>query len=1424
MINGLFGALDRNSWNTSLLIIFLLVFFNVTKAEGQNQPPFLLQRDCLQFDKGDIQWAEGAKEKWDKEKQPANGPYPFSGWTEYSFEVPRTGWYTLHFKEWNNFAHSLYLDGKRLYYGGIAGWPGQPQPKTTDGVKAANLPLSAGKHVLRFERLGRVGFPAGFPRSMELRESQGKPSETISAKIAGQAVLRSGEKFVLEITAGGSSSPAEYEIIMRNGLTGAEKVLEKISFPAGSARETRRLEIPCSEEGVFSLQCRIGKDILQPCEFQASYVVIDTKTQPAVAKDSEKTLVHEIDCISNTVDGKPVIEGTNYWECNGKTRINESAAGKYRETNDGRGEGVEVDKQVPASNFSGFAYLLDIEPGDQPYMLEIEHPDDDWRSVCVSLADVDSMKDQKGFMPPQSGYETGGIFPLSMKMLTHRMIFWSNSKQLHVGIVSARIGRRAGASKIRIYRVGTLPSLAENHIGNRIFASWMEEKDRWHIHFNTPKQFSEIERDYIGIKRWVELLNYTGMNGLWPTEAAYQQCTYDSQKLKGYLPKSHDAVRISALMCEKYRMGYIPEIFLGKQGYFNSKVIPSTDENPSDLYDFTYQGISLSNPDLVGGVLWPSWNIMHPKVQQVMLDIYGELAAKVADSPAFAGMSGRLGGWLWDGLYSVSSLQWGYGDWNIAQFEKDTGVKTPGKAGDPARFEQRFDFLTSGDMRAKWIQWRAGRVTEFLRKLRDSARGGRSDVTLFLCGDGRTDEVHGSVVVPGDMRQRFLEMGIDLERLSKEEGIAIVPGGGYGRGKSATYLAEQKAYDAFLDPKVKAIGYGKDRSFYFYGQYTEWGSEFPLKKLGDPLKNYWYTGASDAVGDKSLERLAVVLADEDTMFVREGGYGYTYGDRDIRGKWLQEFTALPRTPFVPLAEARDPVAVWYSKKSDQLPVASNQQNPNTNNQSLITDNFFFYAVNRERYPVRITLELASAKDVVSISTGKAETLAGGKLVLDLQPFELRSFKAAPGASITSALTEVPDTAVVDVKKHLAFCQDLADEISAGAYKTAFSKSQKDAFLSNLSTAWDAYQKKHYWRARTAMSMAPMMLVFKETGIYPKDQVITRFPDLLEYESTDRFDPPESFMDAAALEKCLVPGGKSKLVSSETYNKEWRLSQVIRSDDGSLDFDVDVPAAGSYSLYIGHVAEAPGVMMVAMGGKSLPVPAVTREGNNPERTAFPPVRLSPGKNRLSIRRADSFGVYGIKLVPQLRAIPATSWSTIGPFPSKWNTNLLPKNYGPALKATLSERLPVEEKIDFSASYTGRTGKPVKWEQSSKVVGAHAGEGVNFSFRSGSLGYDICYAVTFITSPEERSVVLMMGSDWWGNAYLNGEIVKTEMDAKVVEEFGSYLHRWKPIPATVKLKKGENVLLVKNQGGSAWNWFTCFISDTGDLEIKALPEKR
>ena len=346
----------------------------------------------------------------------------------------------------------------------------------------------------------------------------------------------------------------------------------------------------------------------------------------------------------------------------------------------------------------------------------------------------------------------------------------------------------------------------------------------------------------------------------------------------------------------------------------------------------------------------------------------------------------------------------------------------------------------------------------------------------------------------------------------------------------------------------------------------------------------------------------------------------------------------------------------------------------------------------------------------------------------------------------------------------------------------------------------------------------MIAVFNKLALWPENQLQRRMGvGLLKTENRGGSEPAASEMrDAEKLMGSIRPGSSAMIVDATEYNPTWLFTKVVKADKGELQLDLDVPVPGRYQLSIGHVATDFGAMMVSLGGKGMSVLARTTTPGRPEKTVFPAVALPAGRVELSIKGQGSFGVYGVTLQPLYRPVPSPNWLAIGPFPTKWYSGAP----GTLVKEAMERVDPPMKEVNSEATCEA-DGVKRSWTRSDKIIGGvpHFDElaGVSFLFRCKVQERGVCYTATRIVSPEERDAEVLIGCDWWANAWMNGEQLKTARGAKQVEGDGCFFNGWRPLAAKVHLKKGVNTLLVKSHGGTVANWFTCYLSDPGDLVI-------
>ncbi|XHR30634.1 MAG: alpha-L-fucosidase [Chthoniobacteraceae bacterium] len=270
-------------------------------------------------------------------------------------------------------------------------------------------------------------------------------------------------------------------------------------------------------------------------------------------------------------------------------------------------------------------------------------------------------------------------------------------------------------------------------------------------------------------------------------------------------------------------------------------------------------------------------------------------------------------------------------------------------------------------------------------------------------------------------------------------------------------------------------------------------------------------------------------------------------------------------------------------------------------------------------------------------------------------------------------------------------------------------------------------------------------------------------------------------------------------------------QVAVTSNGELNFEIEVPHAGQFELELGLLAEQRGNIKVAVDQEEL--------GCFPLSAAGYPVKLSlPNlsshqewkKIKLQLDREGTFGLYAYRLQPIWRPIPANCWLTSGPFLTAFCP---PNGRAEEVRKALATVYPPERSI------TPQDVDQEIWSWDPQNMGQYSNIGVNFPYRCGAERSGVCYALTFIDSPIDQVCKILIGSDWWANASLNGTPLVGCRSREAVAADGAEFNQWKPSPADLPLKAGRNTLLIKSHPGQSAHWFTCRISDPGNLNITA-----
>lgn len=425
------------------------------------------------------------------------------------------------------------------------------------------------------------------------------------------------------------------------------------------------------------------------------------------------------------------------------------------------------------------------------------------------------------------------------------------------------------------------------------------------------------------------------------------------------------------------------------------------------------------------------FNPLHPEVRQAVRAVVRELGERYGRHRAFKGVS--INFWaptiVWFG-----SLHSGYDDYTVGLFEKETGIKVPVEPKDPQRFSKRYEFLCF-HCRPAWIAWRCRKVHEHILALRDELVAARPDLRLTLTfwsepylpqflGNGKPEcQLHAR---PSTV-EIYREAGFDPALYRDEPNIECdfqFEGGGRDRGANnldnapMEYLFMFRDHD-FLDRETLESWreLAKPGAFIMNAWHEAWGKHvwFPCD-ADDPQKEtlglmsgqppegvfrmnseypqdgFWYDSQLRIThafppGNHFLEQYAHAVAELDACRITRGGLFLDKAHSDELRRFAPAYRALPAEKFATVGDSTDPVAVRTLVPKDER-------------------RRYLYLVNREHYPVSVTISLSQAGELTDLADG-TKVMAPDQWKLELQPYELRSFATAPAVEPRGFAVEIP---------------------------------------------------------------------------------------------------------------------------------------------------------------------------------------------------------------------------------------------------------------------------------------------------------------------------------------------------------------------------------------------------------------------------------
>ncbi|NOY79590.1 MAG: family 10 glycosylhydrolase [Kiritimatiellaeota bacterium] len=1329
--------------------------------------------------------------KADEERVRRDGILRGNGEADYDFTVPASAWYELYVQA-TTWPTDLYLDGAFLIHtvfdSGV--WPSR------DGAfKVLNVFLGVGAHTLRFSRPWFPGLP--FMRRFFLVPSRDATGRARLVPGGDHLCFRVGEPFRAKLFAGRGTGNARLTVRVSQQDGGAFTAAIPCVVPAGEGVFETELVLPTDSEGVFDAVVttqdgRCASRVLQ-------YLVVDTRQRPPAPEGPELESVERIDCTVKPPD----------YVSEGGTRVVSASFGPYRESGD-RGHAEQ------GSRADWFAYVLNLPEVEAPYLLEIVYPDDDERTFTISIIEPD----MPGGRALTHGIASGGMYRLSHSFQTTSMVFYPRRKDPRVHFRNWWDGQRAAVAEIRVYRMRSgFPRPARDlPAAVRRFGRYQEEPCRF-VQWGARPVGNRWENLWRPAERIGRYSNWVGVNLWQPTVAIYGAALWPSRYLpsldrdadlwavtgpptkKEPLPK--DTLRLLLLAAEKYRMKLIGELFMPAsrpvmRRYFEERFggngeiewKPPAADKPWLVVHRTGRrpGTALYNP-------------LFPGVQDWVADIVRELALRYRDSPAFDGVAIRFMGWQFHGWQGFPSIHWGYGDYTIRRFERETGTKIPVRDDDSARFQKRFEWLMEHAY-PDWVRWRCRRMQAYYRRLAKILVDARPDLRLFLDFHGPNfgQDADSAEYDRKGWTGLLRETGIDPALYRDVSSIVLRPRRHYPPGIRGVDTRDPavrfSAINRFYDPAPlqAAAQSGGEQGSLGHIHFDANSFESNLARLRD-------LGLAPAVGRKPgvvhgagllfpagkwfRERFADAMAESNIVSMTDGSHGYiSWPPKRLRA-FTEAYLSVPAVPMRRVPGAVDPVAVWYGRDGVRT-VA--------------------YAVNRADVSVTAGVRFHPASSGVRRLPG-GESLAvdpDGTVTLKLKPFELVALAADAGAAPVSSEAKVPPEIVGELRGQAAFAADLlkggrptADRALAPCSLVDFQRARE-----KLAEVRKALAAGHVVMARHLLMHPWLVKLYGAFDAWPPDLWQRRAPRA-----------PEGAMLPRTLLDHVLPAQRSRVRVASGAEIVPALAgvEVLALGGGPVTFErVHLPVANRYRISLGWVTAEPGAAFPAVQVDGRPLAdaraaPVWRNRTWTVKTFLAPVVLEQGEHRITLEVEGGagatvpVGIFFLHVAPVWRPLPPSNWLVFGPYPGV-DTR---KGPGPGF----ADHLPLPKQADFAQVPAGTEGaRGVRRRPSVDAVSEY----VDLYRLTGAYSRSISCAVTRVRSPQPRDALLRFGVDYWGVVLLNGRKV-----LEVSESHGP--PRPAQFTAPLRLGQGDNEIRVIVHAGSAGNGFWAALSDPGDLEV-------
>lgn len=596
---------------------------------------------------------------------------------------------------------------------------------------------------------------------------------------------------------------------------------------------------------------------------------------------------------------------------NGNSRVSQCELGPI----------TELAANRPGENPCWEAYTFPVERTGIPHILEIEYPSNSEQTTGISVIEPNVA----GAITPGAVDSGFNVTLDSQRSLdkptwkTHKIVFWPRTKSPVVVIYNLREDVVSRYGKIRVMSViGKLPKTYSG-TSPRLLAAYMD-RPQFPAMFSAKKTASENatmaldnwETFYEGSTRMVEYLNFVGYNGamisvnsdgsaIWPCPELAPTPRYDTGAFSQSCsdPVRKDALEVLMRIFDRQQMRLIPAMEIAQPVPALESKVRSRDPQTSGLQWIGPDGktILLAYPPENGAAMY--YNILHPEVQQFVLDTISHLTSRYKEHPSFTGLGLQLtdNSWL-----VLPPPQWGMDDETIRRFTADTGVNVPGEGAE--RFQARARFL-NGPAQAHWLKWRSDKLSEFYCKLRDRLQADGTNRKLYLSGAKLFTRCHRNALLPKipqttGVQYAMLQCGLSADfGFGSKQNIVLTYTQRVINGQTLRQSAAERQWNVMPDVDAFFSSHNGQRiqaSLFYHPSHRIRLTDFEKKSPYKPTYALLNSIPTPA-GIENRKRFIQSLALWDTQEFFDGGWTLALGEEEAVVNTMAAFRCLANRPY-----------------------------------------------------------------------------------------------------------------------------------------------------------------------------------------------------------------------------------------------------------------------------------------------------------------------------------------------------------------------------------------------------------------------------------------------------------------------------------------------------------------------------------------------